>query len=134
LISACEDKKRLCVIQNCLIFPKKNRLLIPSEYQRVFKQGRKQRGPLFTFVCCANGGQQARLGVAIAKKHVRLAVGRNKIRRIIRETFRHHQTVLKGVDIVVITQKALHELSNTNLHKDLNQQWQILVGTLKASC
>lgn len=117
-----------------LIFPKKNRLLIPSDYQRVFKAGRKQKGGMFTFICCANGGKQARLGLAIAKKHVPLAVGRNKIRRIIRETFRHHQAVLKGNDIVVITQKELHELSNPNLHKDLNQQWRLLVGTLNTSC
>ena len=48
-------------------------MLIPSDFQRVFKQGRKQRGALFTLFSCTNGKLNARLGLAIAKKHVPLA-------------------------------------------------------------
>lgn len=97
----------------------------------MFKRGRKQRGTLFTFISCANGESYARLGLAIAKRHVPLSVERNRVRRIIRESFRHYQSALKGKDIVVIAQRALPEISNTNLQEDLNQQWQFLAGSSK---
>jgi len=103
-------------------------LLIPSDFQRVFKHGRKNRGALFTLIYCKNGGKGARLGLAIAKRHVPLAVERNRVRRIIRESFRQHQLALSGHDFVVIAQNTLLELSNARLQEDLNQQWKTLAN------
>lgn len=71
----------------------------------------------------------ARLGVAVAKRHVPLAVDRNRVRRMIRESFRHYQAALKGHDIVVIAQRALFELSKARLQEDLNQQWKLLANS-----
>lgn len=121
------DKQRAAQTAN-LQFPKTHRLLVPSQYQRVFKKGCKRRGPLFTFFVCRNELSYARLGLAIAKRHEPLAVERNRIKRIIRESFRHYQQKLKGIDIVVLMQKRVHEISNTCLYQNLNQQWQNLMG------
>jgi ribonuclease P protein component len=104
-------------------------LLIPGDFQRVFKHGKKRRGAFFMLISCENGGKQARLGLAIAKRHVPLAVARNRVRRIIRESFRHYQSALKGKDIVVIAQTPLLELCNLRLKEELTQQWQGLVGS-----
>ncbi len=106
-------------------------MLIPDEFQRVFKQGRKQRGALFTLFCCANGKTNARLGLAIAKRHVPSAVNRNRIRRIIRESFRYHQSQLYGNDVVVIMQRQLPEVCNATLQEELQQQWQKLMSSLR---
>ncbi|MGD9592017.1 MAG: ribonuclease P protein component [Candidatus Berkiella sp.] len=116
--------------QKCLVFPKQNRLLVPDDFQRVFKQGRKQRGALFTLFCCANGRGNARLGIAVAKRLVPLAVNRNRIRRLIRESFRYHQLELSGNDVVVIMQQKLPEVSNTTLQEELRAQWQKLKRSL----
>ena len=43
----------------------------------------------------------ARLGMAVAVKHFGGSVPRNRIRRMIRESFRLHQHELPGVDLVV---------------------------------
>lgn len=48
---------------------------------------------------------QARLGIVVAKKNVRLAVARNKIKRVLRETFRQQQQLLNGLDVVVVVKK-----------------------------
>ncbi len=106
-------------------------MLIPSDFQRVFKQGRKQRGALFTLFSCTNGKLNARLGLAIAKKHVPLAVDRNRVKRMIRESFRYHQEALKGTDIVVLMQRQVPELSKSSMQEDLNQQWQYLMRSLR---
>lgn len=88
---------------------------------------------MFALISCTNGIEHARLGLAIAKRHVPLAVERNRIRRVIRESFRHYQAVLRGIDIVVLAQKELCTLSNTCLNEELTRQWQILAGSLSTS-
>ena len=52
-----------------------------------------------------NSHPQARLGIVVAKRNVRLAVARNRIKRLVRETFRHQQQRLNGLDIVVVVKK-----------------------------
>ena len=45
--------------------------------------------------------QHARLGLVVTKKGNAKAVRRNRIKRIVRETFRHHQANLGRYDIVL---------------------------------
>lgn len=116
-----------------LSFPKRNRLLKADEYQRVFKQGRKYRGAWFLFICCPNELSHARLGLAIAKRHIASAVVRNRIRRLIRESFRHYQTKLGAIDIIVMMQKELLTVNN-EVCKDLHHQWQALFAARKVPC
>lgn len=106
---------------------KLNRLLTPQEFQRVFKQGKKQKGELFTFICSPNKLSCARLGLAIAKRVIPLAVNRNRIRRLIRESFRQHLDGLAGLDIVVMTGHVSPPAYDRKTFEDLNQQWQKLV-------
>lgn len=115
-------------------FPRKNRLLTPADYSPVFKEGRKQRGASFTFIFRVNGLSYPRLGLAIAKKNIPLAVGRNKVRRLIRERFRHLQSHLGGIDIVVLTQKPLQDLGKTYLREELEQRWQGIISFVNRSC
>lgn len=134
-LSFIGTEKGLPIIQQQqLCFPKKNRLLVPSDYQQVFKAGSRQKGAMFTIICCANALPYARLGLAIAKRYIPSAVVRNRVRRIIRESFRHYQSFLGAVDIVVITQKPLDDLGNACLHKELNRQWQRLQASLSKGC
>ncbi len=97
----------------------------------MFKKGSRQKGAMFTIICSANTLSHARLGLAIAKRYVPLSVERNRVRRIIREGFRHYQSLFGAFDIVVITQKPLGDLGNACLHKELNQQWQLLEKSLR---
>lgn len=117
-----------------LHFPPQKRLVTASGYQHVFKKGKRQRATFFTFIFCANAFSYARLGLAIAKRHIPLAVERNRVRRIIRETFRQYQASLNGVDIVVITQKTLPDVSNACLREELNRIWQRFTTFPSKSC
>lgn len=75
-----------------------------------------------------------RLGLAIAKRHVKRAVHRNYIRRIIREGFRHQQTLLGSVDIVVFLKRPLQESDNAVLQDELQKQWQRMCSRSKKHC
>lgn len=67
----------------------------------------------------------SRLGLAIAKKSIRSAVGRNRIKRLIRESFREQS--LPSVDLVILANKAIDELSNQQLRIGLERCWQRLI-------
>ncbi len=68
----------------------------------------------------------ARLGLAVAKKNAKLAVQRNRIKRIIRESFRMHQTTIPAVDIVVMIRPAVVKADNKTLFAELGELWQKL--------
>ena len=68
----------------------------------------------------------ARLGLAISKKQCRKAVARNRLKRIVRESFRQRQCALAGLDIVVLNQPASAQAANAALHASLERHWQRL--------
>jgi ribonuclease P protein component len=108
---------------------KNKRLLDAHSYGRVFKQAKRSRDKMFTVLSRNNGGGEtpsgeARLGLAISKKHCKLAVSRNRIKRLVRESFRHRQVQLRGLDVVVLNQPGTHRASNSDLLRSLEGHWQ----------
>jgi ribonuclease P protein component len=79
---------------------------------------------MFTVLYKKNGKQEARLGLAISKKHCRSAVGRNRLKRLVRESFRTHGADLEGLDVVVMNQAAATRASNKALFDSLHEHWQ----------
>jgi ribonuclease P protein component len=90
----------------------------------VFKKAARSRDKLFTVLCRENKGRDCRLGMAISKKHCRKATARNRIKRLVRESFRQHQTALAGLDIVVINQPAAALAKNDAMYESLARHWQ----------
>ncbi|CAM3494295.1 ribonuclease P protein component [Parendozoicomonas haliclonae] len=105
-------------------FSRDLRLLKASEFKRVFDKAEvKVSDQNILILARRNDLDISRLGLVIAKKNVKTAVSRNRIKRVIRETFRHSQNSLKGLDYVVLARKGLGELDNRQLHSLLNKQW-----------
>lgn len=77
-----------------------------------------------------NGLSHPRLGLAISKKSLPLAVQRNRIKRLSRETFRHLQQQLGGIDIVVLSRHGLATQDNTRVRQALEKH----LITLAAQC
>jgi len=66
----------------------------------------------------------ARLGLAISKKQIHSAAHRNRVKRLVRESFRHHQEDLAGRDIVVLAQKRILIKNNGVLRESLKMHWR----------
>ncbi|CAA0104411.1 Ribonuclease P protein component [Zhongshania aliphaticivorans] len=108
-------------------FEKSSRLLNASEYQAVFDESRlKVSTAELLFLARKNDLNRARLGLVIAKKNVKLSVQRNRIKRVIRETFRMNKHNLQGIDIIVLARRGLGDLSNKKLNETCNQLWHQL--------
>jgi ribonuclease P protein component len=83
-------------------FPREHRLTRRAEFERVLRQ-RSVRVASGAFVAIArpNAMSGARLGMIIGKRHLPRAVDRNRVKRAIRESFRHHRGDLAELDIVI---------------------------------
>lgn len=77
----------------------------------------------------------ARIGIIAAKQRVKLAVNRNRFRRVVRESFRVNKDLLKGLDIIVLIRSectALHKTANKQtLREDVDHLWSLLANSSK---
>jgi ribonuclease P protein component len=100
------------------------RLSKKADFNRVFAQPNKSAERFFTVLARPSMPlAPARLGLAVSSKVARSAVARNRIKRLIRESFRQHQQVLKGLDVVVIARPAAVQQDNLELFAALRQHW-----------
>jgi ribonuclease P protein component len=102
------------------------RLRRPSEYARVFRAGRRVPFPNGRAVALVNDLGHPRLGLAISRRQVRRAVERNRIKRLVRESFRHVRCRLGGIDVVVTTQPGIAGQDAAAVRQALDHLWQRL--------
>jgi ribonuclease P protein component len=107
-------------------FPQIKRILKPDDYRRVFNENTRSADKLFSVLARPNGLQHARLGLAISKKQCRRAVDRNRMKRLIRESFRLNQELLAGLDLVVLSRSCKRSLNNRDYFVSLSRHWQNL--------
>ncbi|HRJ51926.1 MAG TPA: ribonuclease P protein component [Candidatus Thiothrix moscowensis] len=104
-------------------FPRCVRLTRGVEFQRVFQHGKRLHANGLNARAAANSLGFPRLGMAIAKKALRRAHERNRIRRLIRESFRQHLSQLPAVDLVVMCRSDVLTMSNSELFQQLEGLW-----------
>ncbi len=105
-------------------FPRCARLTGRNAFADVFAQPIKSGDRYFTVLARANDLGYPRLGLAIARKVAKSAVVRNRIKRVIRESFRHNQLWLGGRDYVVMGRPGVAAQDNTILFAALHRHWQ----------
>lgn len=106
------------------IFPRQVRLLTPGDYRRVFDRAdAKAQTKQILILAKRNELGFSRLGLVVAKKHAKRAVDRNEIKRIVRESFRHHQSELENFDCVVLSRGGAKDLDKSELRHMVDQLW-----------
>lgn len=101
-------------------FPATRRLLSSADFARVFGTGRRRSDAWFTVVAAPGTGAFARLGLAVSRKVSRSAVQRNRIKRVVRESFRKHSADLPVLDIVVMARPGAAACENTVLASSID--------------
>ena len=108
-------------------FPRESRLLTPASFQRVFKNPVRVSSPLITILAVSGEAEKSRLGLAVPKKALHLAVWRNRVKRVIRNSFRLHQADLPLIDCVVVAKGALKDhLEGRELELLLEKLWKVV--------
>ena len=107
-----------------LAFRKTSRLLKPAEFKQVFDNtGFRGSTPCLLVLATPNNEQQPRLGFVLAKKQLKLAVDRNRVKRIIRESFRQNQHELADHDFVVLARTGILKLDNQQIRAMIDNLW-----------
>lgn len=94
--------------------PQQARVRVSAEFDRTFKGGKRIASPLFALHWLCDDAP-ARLGLAVSRKVDKRAVMRNRIKRALRERFRHLRASLPGGSYVVVARAAAAGCDNAAL-------------------
>jgi ribonuclease P protein component len=110
-----------------LPLPKDCLLTKPWQYQKVYRQGQRAWGKGITLIFVDNDQGQDRLGISISGQ--KLAVRRNRIKRLLKEFYRHHRNLPSqvanhsdsacGVDMVIATNQKFQPRCLAEIQKIL---------------
>lgn len=98
-----------------------------SEFDTVFKRGKRLVGAYFAFYYLINEYDRPRLGIVISKRNCALAVNRNRIKRVIREQFRLNRHLLSTIDLVVFLKSSSQKISDQELCACLKKLFSQLI-------
>ncbi|MEM6405689.1 MAG: ribonuclease P protein component [Pseudomonadota bacterium] len=105
-------------------FPRNRRLLNRTDFRQVFQQPWKSSDALFTVLAGPATADCPRLGLAIARKQLKSAVDRNRVKRLVREYFRQH--TVATLDYVVMARTAVHTRTNAQAWRSLAHHFRQL--------
>lgn len=108
-----------------LRFPRCAHLRASAEFQAVFGEGNRISGAAFRLhVRRSADATQARLGVTVSKRVEKTAVGRNRLRRQIKEVFRLQRANLPPGDYVVLAKPDAARLDNAGVRSELSNLFE----------
>ena len=109
-------------------FTKAKRLLNAKDYSRVFDGAEAKASHKHLLLLAKTNSEPGhRLGLVIAKKNIRKAVQRNRVKRIAREVFRQLPNTDPKLDVVLLARRGLDQLENEQISSILLHQWQKLL-------
>ena len=104
------------------------RLRTPADFAALRRDGLRFATRHFRTQYCLTEAAEARLGMAVSRRVSKRAVVRNRIRRIVRESFRLRRAGLPACDLLLIAQATAAGLSGSELRADLDAVWQRLAA------
>jgi ribonuclease P protein component len=100
-------------------FPKSCRLRNSWEFKRVWKMGCKLHTPHFILLLAENTSHTSRLGLTVSRK-VGNAVVRNRVKRLVRDFFRHNKDNFPTtIDFSVVAKRNAASLSSLDVYAEL---------------
>jgi len=116
-------------------FPKEARLRKRTEFIQLSNAQHKTAVKGFLVVWFENSGSMARLGITASKK-IGCAVVRNRVKRYLREIFRHKRMLLAAVDMNIIARQESARMDYFEVQRELNKAFRLIgVSTcLRALC
>ena len=106
--------------------PREARLRRPGEFAALRSSSGRAGGRCFHMRYRDNELGEARLGLAISKRVSKRAVERNRIKRLVRESFRRVRHRLPAVDLMVMAREQAAGVPGPELLGELEALWRKL--------
>jgi ribonuclease P protein component len=107
--------------------PREARLRRPGEFAALRTSSGRAGGRCFHLRYRNNELGHARLGLAISKRVSKRAVERNRIKRLLRESFRRIQHQLPAIDLMVMAREQAAGVPGPQLLAELDGLWKKLL-------
>lgn len=105
-------------------FPRSARLLDATDFAALRTGSQRIPGRHFHATLALRDRPGARLGMAVSRRVSLRATQRNRIKRLIRESFRTARTALPGADILIIARPGAAAVDNAALSAELARLWR----------
>jgi ribonuclease P protein component len=119
--------------QRRLRFGAELRLRSKLQFDAIYASGRRVDDRFFGLRIKPNGLSHPRIGLAIAVKTAGSGVARNRLRRLVRESFRLAQHELPAVDVVVAAKIPAAGAPPSTLRASLATLWNRVATTCASS-
>ena len=133
------DEDAGIVVSAC--FPRTARVRAKADFDRVFEAGKRTADPLLA-LHRLDDGTPPRLGLAVSRKVDPHAVGRNRIKRVLRDAFRRARGELGNGAFVIVARPAAARADNAALREAFLRLLQragalpalAAAGTMRPAC
>lgn len=105
-------------------FSRKHRLLKKEEFDFLFDRSKQITDPHLKVLYKKTEQSYPRLGLIVGKRTVNSAVLRNRIKRVVRESFRMQKNAFAHHDIIVIARKRSDQLTKLKLREEIENLWK----------
>jgi ribonuclease P protein component len=102
-------------------FSRRHRFCARGSFGPAFRSPRKLRGNSIILNVIEGRAGASRLGIALTRRLVPRSVDRNRVKRLVRDEFRHHSVKNSGVDCVVALRKPFDSSLAPVLREELRQ-------------
>lgn len=106
--------------------PSQHRLTEKRAFREIFEKPCVASDPFFKIMARFNGQNCSRLGLAVSRKVDRRAVQRNRLKRLVRESFRLHLAAYPGVaaaNYLVLPRPQAVTISHAEVFERLARLW-----------
>ncbi len=105
-------------------FGRPQRILKASDFETIYARRRRVVDSCFAVNFTANELGLARLGLSVGAKAVGNSVARNRVKRVVRDSFRRAAGDLAGIDLVVGARNGARTAHNARLRESLDGLWK----------
>ncbi|HUW52477.1 MAG TPA: ribonuclease P protein component [Rhodanobacter sp.] len=109
--------------------PRESRLRRPADFAALRSSSGRASGRCFHLRYRENALGHARLGLAISKRVSKRAVERNRIKRLLRESFRRIRHQLPPIDLMVMAREQAAGVPGPQLLAELDGLWEKLLAS-----
>ena len=108
--------------------PRTARLLKAGDFAALRGKSKRISARHFLAEFSPNEQPTCRLGQAVSRRVSKRAVDRNRIKRLVRESYRHVRSELPCVDILMIARTSAVRTTSADLREDLANLWKKLAA------